>query len=189
MQIICYSEQPIFTNKCSIWIYLWDLIELCLHFSSVAQSCPTLCDPMDCSTLGLLVHHQLPEFTQTHVHWVSDAIQPSYPLSSPFPPTFNLSQHQCLSKWVSSSHQEAKVLELCLSFLHISFLFLVIPTFWLWFALWIKLCSRALNFVWHWSILAWGGGHICFSFLIYKKYYCSDIMTRKCCLPCFYGIY
>ena len=67
---------------------------------------------MDCSTPGLPVHHQLPEFTQTHVYWVSDAIQPSHPLSSPPPPTFNLSQHQGLFKWVSSSHQVAKVLEL-----------------------------------------------------------------------------
>ena len=82
-----------------------------IQFSSVAQSCPTLCSPMDCSTPGLPVHHQLPEFAQTHVHWVGDAIQPSYPLSSPFPPTFNLSQHQGLFQWVSSSHQVAKVLE------------------------------------------------------------------------------
>ena len=66
---------------------------------------------MNCSMPGLLVNHQLPEFTQTHVHWVSDAIQPSYPLSSPSPPTFNLSQHQSLFKWVSSSHQVVKVLE------------------------------------------------------------------------------
>ena len=66
-----------------------------LHqFSLVTQSCPTLCDPMNCSTPGLPVHHQLPEFTQTHVHWVSDAIQLSHPLLSPSPPTFNLSQHQ-----------------------------------------------------------------------------------------------
>ena len=72
-------------------------------FSSVTQSCPTLCDPMDCSTPGLPVHHQLPEFTQTHAHWVGDAIQPSHPLSSPSPPAFNLSQHQGLFKWVSSS--------------------------------------------------------------------------------------
>ena len=64
------------------------------QFSSVAQSCPTLCDPMDYSTPGLPVHHQLPEFTQTHVHWVGDATQPSHPLSSLSPPTFNLSQHQ-----------------------------------------------------------------------------------------------
>ena len=61
--------------------------------SSVAQSCLTLCDPMDCSTPGLPVHHQLQEFTQTHVHWVGDAIQPSHPLLSPSPPTFNFSQH------------------------------------------------------------------------------------------------
>ena len=67
-----------------------------LQFSSVTQLCPTLCDPMDCSTPGLPVHHQLQEFTQTHVHWVSDAIQPSHPLSSTSPSTFNLSQHQGL---------------------------------------------------------------------------------------------
>ena len=67
-----------------------------LQFSSVTQSCPTLCDPMDCSTPGLPVHHQLPELAQTHVHRVSDAIQPSHPLSSPSPPAFNLSQHQSL---------------------------------------------------------------------------------------------
>ena len=66
------------------------------HFSSVAQSCPTLCDPMNRSTPGLPVHHHLPEFTQTHVHRVHDAIQPSHPLSSPSPPAPNPSQHQCL---------------------------------------------------------------------------------------------
>ena len=78
----------------------------------VAQSCPTLCDPMDCRTSGFPVHHQLPELTQTHVYRISDAIQPSHPLLSPLPPAFNLSQHQSLFKWVSSSHQVAKVLEL-----------------------------------------------------------------------------
>ena len=67
-----------------------------VQFSSVAQSCPTLCDPMNRSTPGLPVHHQLPEFTQTHSHRVSDEIQPSHPLSSPFPPAPNLSQHQSL---------------------------------------------------------------------------------------------
>ena len=82
-----------------------------VRFSSVAQSYPTFCDPMDCSMPGLPVHCQLLEFTQTHVHWVGDAIQPSQPLSSPSPPAFNLSQHQSLFKWVSSSHQVAKVLE------------------------------------------------------------------------------
>ena len=81
-------------------------------FSSVSQSCPTLCDPINRSTPGLPVHHRLPELTETHVHWVSDAIQPSHPLLSPSPPpAFNLSQHQGLFQWVSSSHQVAKVLE------------------------------------------------------------------------------
>ena len=70
-----------------------------------------LCNPMDCSTPGPPVHQQLQEFTQTHVHWVSDAIQTSHPLSFPSPPAFNLSQHQGLFKWISSSHQLAKVLE------------------------------------------------------------------------------
>ena len=68
------------------------------RFSSVAQSCPTLCDPMDCSVLGLPVHHQLLQLAQTHVHWVSDAIQPSHPLLSPSPPAFNLSQLRVFSK-------------------------------------------------------------------------------------------
>ena len=81
------------------------------RLSSVAQSCPILCDPMNHSTPGLPVHHQLPEFTQTHIHQVSDAIQPSHPLSSPSPPAFNISQHQGLFQWVSSSHEVAKVLE------------------------------------------------------------------------------
>ena len=87
----------------------------------VTQSCPTLWDPnpnpnpnpnpMNRSTPGLPVHHHLPESTQTHVHWVGDAIQPSHPLSSPSPPALNLSQHQGLFKWVNSLHQVAKVLE------------------------------------------------------------------------------
>ena len=81
------------------------------YFTSVTQSCLTLCDPMNRSKPGLPVHHQLPEFTQTHVHWVSDAIQPSHPLLSPSPPAFSLSQHQGLFKWVNSSHQVAKILE------------------------------------------------------------------------------
>ena len=79
--------------------------------SSVTKLCLTLCDPVDCRTSGLPVHHQLLELTETHVHRVSDAIQPSHPLSSPSPPAFNLSQHQGLFQWVSSSHQVAKVLE------------------------------------------------------------------------------
>ena len=75
------------------------------------QLCLTLCDTMDCSTLGFPVYQRLPELTQTHVHRVGDAIQPSHPLSSPSPPTFNPSQHQGLFKWVGSSHQVAKVLK------------------------------------------------------------------------------
>ena len=83
----------------AIWVRLWFHIIIRIvfyQFSSVAQSCPTLCDPMNRSTPGLPVHHQLPEFTQTHVHQVSDAIQPSHPLSSPSPPAPNPSQHQSL---------------------------------------------------------------------------------------------
>ena len=87
------------------------------QFSSVAQSCPTLCDPMDCSTPGLPAHHQLPEFTQAHVHRVGDAIQPSHPLSFLSPPAFSLSQPQVLFKWVSSSHQVAKVLKFYLQYI------------------------------------------------------------------------
>ena len=79
--------------------------------SSVPQPCPTLCNPMDCRTPGFPVHHQLPELAQTHVHRVSDAFQPSHPLSSPSPPAFNLAQHQGLSQRVSSLHRVAKVLE------------------------------------------------------------------------------
>ena len=81
-----------------------------VQFTSVAQSCQTLCDPMNHSTPGLPVHHQLPDFTQTHIHQVGDAIQPSHPLSSPSPPAPNPSQHQGLFQWVNSSHEVAKVL-------------------------------------------------------------------------------
>ena len=94
-----YGLIPVFTSSKSS------------QFSSVPQSCPTLCDPMDCSTHGLAVHLQLPEFTQTHVHWVGDAIQLFHSLLSPSAPAFNLSQHQGLIQWVSSLHQVAKVIE------------------------------------------------------------------------------
>ena len=79
---------------------------------SVAQSCPTLCNPMDCSTPAFPVLHYLPESAQTCVHWLSDAIQPSHPLLHPSPLALNLSQHESLFQWVDSSHQVAKVLEL-----------------------------------------------------------------------------
>ena len=83
------------------------MFHIAVQFNSVIQSCPSLYNPMDHSTPGLPVHHQLLKFTQTHVHWVGDAIQPSHPVSSPSPPALNLSQHQGLFKWVSSSHQVA----------------------------------------------------------------------------------
>ena len=89
------------------------------QFSSVTQSCPTLCNPMNRSTPGLPVHHQHPEFIQTHVHRVSDAIQPPHPLSSPSPPTTNPSHHQSLCQWVNSLHEVAK---------HWSFSFSIIPS-------------------------------------------------------------
>ena len=93
--------------------------------SSVAQLCPTLWDPMDCSMPGLPVHHQLPEFTQTHVHRVGDTIQASHPLSSTSSPAFTLSQHEGLFQWVSSSHQVAKVLELQLQHQSFQWIFTV----------------------------------------------------------------
>ena len=82
-----------------------------VQFRWIAQLCPTLCDPMDCNMPGLPVHHQLLELTQTYLHWVSDAIQTSHPMSSPSSPAFNLSQHQGLFQWVSSWHLVATVLE------------------------------------------------------------------------------
>ena len=89
----------------------WLLIDASVQFSSVTQSCSTPCNPMNHSRPGLPVHHQLLEFTQTHVHRLSDAIQPSHPLSSPSPHAPNPSQHQGLFQWVSSLHEVAKVLE------------------------------------------------------------------------------
>ena len=94
-----------------------------LQFSSVTQSSPTLWDTMNCSTSGLLVHHQLSEFIQTHVLGVHDAIQPSHPLPSSSPPAFNLSQYQGLFKWVSSSYQVAKVLEFQLQHQSVQWIF------------------------------------------------------------------
>ena len=119
-------------------------IYLVHQFSSVPQLCPTVCDPMDCSTPGLLVHHQLLGFTQSHVHWVGDAIQPSHPLLSPSPPTFSLSQHQSLFQWVSSSHQVATVLEFQLQHQSFQWIFRID-----WFPLgwtgWISLLSKGLS--------------------------------------------
>ena len=107
------QTSDLFQNHC-IWICI--LTRSTIQFSSVTQSCLTLCDPMDCNIAGFPVHHQLSELAQTHVHWVGDVIQPSHPMSSPSPPAFNLSQHQGLFKWVSSSHQVANVLDLQLQY-------------------------------------------------------------------------
>ena len=119
------------------------VIETSIQFSSVTQSCPTLCDPMDCSTPGLPVHHQLPETTQTHVHYVGDAIQPSHPLSSPYPPAFNLSQHQGLFQWLISLHHVAKILEFRLQ--HQSFQWIFRTDFLIGWTDWISLQSKGLS--------------------------------------------
>ena len=137
-------------NMSADWLVLTALcpraITCCLYFrvqfSSVAQLSPTLCDPKDCSTPGLPIHHQLLEFTLTHVHWISGAIQASHPLVSPSPPAFNLSQHQCLFQWVSSLHQVAKVLEFQLQ--HQSFQW-IFRTDFLQDGGWISLQSKGLS--------------------------------------------
>ena len=116
-RLSCLTTCGIFPDQGS------NLCPLHWQFSSVAQSCLTLCDPMDCSTPDLPVHHQLPEFTQTQVHCVGDAIQPSAPLSSPSPPAFYLTQHLGLFQWISSSHEMAKVLELQLHHQYFQWIF------------------------------------------------------------------
>ena len=110
LSVLIYSKEAMMPSLWAVCSYPESQM-LSVQFSSVSQSCLTLCNPMNHSTPGLPVHHQLPESTQTHVHRVSDAIQPSHPLSSPFPPALNLSQHQSLFQWVNSLHQVAKVLE------------------------------------------------------------------------------
>ena len=115
--LLMYYDFSNISDKSGYWkrmvLKIVSMSHLCysVHFSSVTQSCPTLCDPMNHSTPGIPVHHQLPEFTQTHVHRVSDDIQPSHPLSSPSSPVPNPSQHQSIFQWVNSSHEVAKVLE------------------------------------------------------------------------------
>ena len=111
-----------------------------MQFSSVAQSCLTLCNPMDCSTPGLLVHHQLPDLTQTDVRRVGDAIQSSHPLSSPSSSALNLSLYQGLSQWVSSSHQVSKVLEFQLQ--HQSFQWIFRTDFLQYWLIWSPCSSR-----------------------------------------------
>ena len=106
-----HAYQDYYTKQLKSLMWICWLNAVQYQFSSVAQLCLTLCDPMNRSKPGFPVHHQLLEFTQTHVHRVSDAIQPSHPLSSPSPPAPNPSQHQSLFQWVNSSHEVAKVLE------------------------------------------------------------------------------
>ena len=107
-RILSFGERR---DRCSIGEVRASPCSLLIICSSVSKSCPTLCDNMDCSTPSFLVLHYLPEFAQAHVHWVGDAIQPSHPLSPPSPLALNLSHHQGLFQWVSSSHQVTKVLE------------------------------------------------------------------------------
>ena len=116
---VCITSKTVFLVLCNPKIVTQSCLILCnpmdcissVQFSSVTQSCLTLCDPMNRSTPGLPVHHKLPEFTQTQVHRVSDAIQPSHRLSSPSPPAPKPSQHQGLFQWVNSLHEVAKILE------------------------------------------------------------------------------
>ena len=122
-----------YVNKCHFWSSV----------SSVTQSCLTLCNPMDCSTPGFPVHHHLPELAQTYVHWISGAIQPSHLLSSPSPLAFNLSQHQGLFKWVNSSNQVAKVLELQLQ--HQSFKWVFRFDFLKDWLVWSPCCPKKLS--------------------------------------------
>ena len=105
--ILCTSSQ-------FIWIHIYNhsAVNKYCRGCSVTKLCLTLCNPVDCRTSDFLVHHYLLEFAQTHVHWISDAIQQSHPLSSSSPPALNLSQHQGLFQWVSSLHQVVKVLKL-----------------------------------------------------------------------------
>ena len=118
--VFAFSLAILTTFKFFFSIYYWLMsIFFKIQFSSVTHLCLTLCDPMDSSTPGLPAHHEFPEFTHTHVHWVSDAIQPSHPLSSLSPPAFNLSQHQGLFHRVSFLCQVAKVLAFPLQ--HLSF--------------------------------------------------------------------
>ena len=115
-ELACRELNRNFVTKRETWVNegeSWKESNLLIYYlvKLYQFSSPTLCDPMDSHTPGFPVHHQCLVLTQTHVHWVGDAIQLSHPLSSPSPPTFNLSQHQDLFQWVSSSHQVAKVLE------------------------------------------------------------------------------
>ena len=129
-------------------------VEIPSDSSVQSLSCVQLCDPMDCSTPGLPVPHHSLEFVQVHIHCISDAVQPSHPLSSHSPPTFNLSQHQGLFQWVSSSHQLAKVLEFQLQCQSFQWIF---RTGW---TGWISLHSKGLSRVFS-STTVWKHWYIC----------------------------
>ena len=105
--ILCFFDFSCLLKSC-ISVSAFEVAIITSQFSSITQSCLTLCNPMDCSMPGFPVHHQFPELAQTHVHWVDDAIQPSHPLWSPSPPAFNLSQHQGLFQWGGCLHQWPK---------------------------------------------------------------------------------
>ena len=112
---------PALAGRFFITSATWEAHAICC--CSVAQLCPTLCDPLDCSSPGFPVFHRLPEFAQAHVCWVSDAIQLSHSLSSCSPPALNLSQHRVLFQWVSSWHQLDKVLEFQLQHQYFQWIF------------------------------------------------------------------
>ena len=109
MEVYCGLDCQLLERSASVSLTVFSVPAVIIDGCSGAQSCPILWDPMDCSMPGFPVVHCLPEFAQTHVHWVGDAIQPSHPLSPPSPSNLSLSQHQGFFQWVSSSHQEAKV--------------------------------------------------------------------------------
>ena len=112
-QLISYWQSQLFTISLTYHVnFICNLITSWLSSVQSLSHVQLFVTPWTAAREASLIHHQLPEFTQTHVHWVGDAIQPSHPLSSPSPPAFNLSQHQGLFQWVSSSHQVSKVLEL-----------------------------------------------------------------------------
>ena len=156
------------------------------QFSSVSQPCPTLCHPMDCSTPGFPVRHQLPELIQTPVHWVSDAIQSSHPLSSPSP-AFNLSQHQGLFKWVSFSHQVARVLEFQLQ--HQSFdEYSGLISFrmdWIWIAI-LKILGQVMIRTCIWLERSFGSREICWPKLreTLKGHILSSEVLKLCFPQC-----
>ena len=138
--ILLFSYTSLHCSFKKAFLSLHDILQnsSVVQFSLAAQSCLTLCNPMDCSMAGFPVHHQLREHAQTHVHWVGDAIQPSHSLLSPSPLAFNLSQHQGLFQWDSSSYQVAKVLEFQLQ--HQSFQW-IFRTYFLWDWLFWSPCS------------------------------------------------